>query len=108
MSVASALKREGVTQGWNFIIENATGEAPYIERTEVGNFITWKPGQAKKMETYLDKAMKEEEYDPEGINVDVDLMPVLLPLLVKKTIGYVVGAVAIIFFAGQYVGRQGR
>jgi hypothetical protein len=102
-SIGTSLKREGVTQGWQFIIKNATGEDPYIRRTDRGNYITWKPGQADKMRKYLNRAVSEEsDYNPEGINVDVDLLPVLLPLAVQKTIGYIAIYTAAVFLLGKF------
>jgi len=102
-SITGALKREAVTMGWSYIIKNATGEEPNIRRAEKGNYITWKPGQARKMETYLNRAMTEEtDYDPDGINVDVDLAPVLFPLAVKKSLGYIVAYTALVFIIGRF------
>jgi hypothetical protein len=94
-------KREGLTQAWSLWIKSATGEAPIIQRHATGVNILWKPGQAKKMRDYLDKAMSPSttEKGPdgkpkEGVNVKVDFKTVLLPLAIKKSWLYVVGGVA--------------
>ena len=106
-SIGTSLKREAVTQGWIFIIENATGQNPVVERSASGNSISFRPGQARLFEQYLNKAISTEpEYDPDGINVDVALMPVLMPLLIKKTIGWVVAYTALAVIAGRYIWKR--
>lgn len=95
-SVSTELKREGVAQAWSIWIRSATGEAPYIDRHANGVNISWKPGQAAKMEQYLSNAMKPSEPDPDALNVNVPLTPVILPLALKKSIGYIAAYTALI------------
>ena len=51
--------------------------------------IDWQPGQAALMEQYLMKSMQKPASD-DDINVQVNMMPVLIPIAIKKSIGYVV------------------
>jgi len=98
-SVGLSLKREAAIAGWSLWIGSVTGSPPIVNRVPDGANLTWKPGQALLMEKYLSDAMAGGERDPNDLNVGVNLGPVLYPLLVKKTIGYLVGytlAVAII------------
>lgn len=89
-SVGKALKREGVVQAWTLWILNATGERPNVTRHEDSVEIDWKPGQAAKMERYLHEAMQPKPQSPDDLNVNVNMIPVLVPLAVKKSVGYVV------------------
>lgn len=88
--LATTAKREAAIQGWNLWIKSVTGEFPIIQRHKNGADIKWRPGQAAKMEQYLYKAMSAPtKEDPNALNVNVPLAPVLIPLTIKKTIGYV-------------------
>lgn len=89
-SISTTVKREALTQAWAAWIMSATGERPNITYYDDGVDITWKEGQARKMEEYLAAAMAEKEPDPNAANVNVALAPVLLPLALKKSLGYIV------------------
>ena len=43
----ASFKQAAVTSGLVLFIENVTGETPYVNYGDV-NYISWKPGQAKK------------------------------------------------------------
>jgi len=102
-STGLTLKREAVTQAWQLWIKSATGDTPVIERYPDGVDISWKPGQAQKMEQYLSEAMKPGKPDPDALNVSVKLGPVLYPLIIKKTLGYAVAYTAIVAIATKLI-----
>lgn len=87
-NIATIAKREAITQGWNLFITSATGQSPMITRYSEGVNIDWYPGQARKMEQYLLSSM-ETKLEPGDANVSVNLTPVLVPLGIKKGIGWV-------------------
>lgn len=97
-SIGDKFVREAVTQGWNVMINNATGQPPIIQRGENENTIYWRPGQAKEMATYLSNAMSGES----SIGVNIDLMPVLTRLAWKKGWPFLLGIPLFIFLAGKY------
>jgi hypothetical protein len=97
------LKREATALAWGAFIGNATGESPIVNRFDDAITIDWKPGQAKKMRDYLTSAM-DKEPTPNDLNVNVNLAPVLVPILIKKYWIYVLG-----FGTAAYViGRLSR
>lgn len=100
--ISTTLKREAVTQGWNLWISSATGQAPIIERHSDGVNIKWNPGQAQKMEAYLNDAMTAPS-SPDDLNVDVDLKPVLIPLMIKKSVGWVALYSAVLVFGTKFL-----
>lgn len=102
-NIGLALKREAVAQAWSLWISTATGETPNVDRTAEGVDITWKPGQAKKMEAYLSEAMETGEPSPDDLNVNVPLAPVILPIALKKSIGWIALYTAIIVVGTKLV-----
>lgn len=93
---SSSVTREVVTQVYVYIIESITGESPNINREQHRTYISWRPGQAKKLQDFLaaqfeEKPMtaKEVEAGPPSLlpfsEVIVDTKSVLTPLLIKKT-----------------------
>lgn len=102
---ALTLKREGVAQAWNLWITSATGEAPIMERHENGIDIKWNPGQAVKMEQYLNGAMTAPS-SPDDLNVSVDLKPVLIPLVIKKTVGWLTLYSALLVFGTKFLWKK--
>jgi hypothetical protein len=102
-TIATTAKREAATQAWSLWITSVTGEAPVIQRKADGVDIRWRPGQARKMENYLSQAMQTKEKDPNDLNVSVDLAPVLIPLTIKKTIGYVAAYTAAVVILTKVV-----
>ena len=102
-SMGTSLKREAITQGWSLWILSATGESPFVERHDAGANIKWRPGQAKKMEQYLLAAMKGGEPDPNDANVSVPLGPVLIPLVIKKYIGYAAAYTALLVIGTKLI-----
>jgi hypothetical protein len=106
MSVKTTLKREALTQAWIMLIHNATGKEPIVERFSNGAKISWHPGQAKLMEKYLADAMKgSDKPEPDALNVDVNLAPVLLPLAVKKSLGWIVLYTGLVYATFKILGR---
>ncbi len=93
-SVGTQLSREGLTQAWALWIQTATGQYPNIDRHENSVDISFKSGQASKMEAYLYDAMSSKPTGADDLNVNVDLKPVLIPLAVKMSVGYVAGYTA--------------
>ena len=103
---ALAAKRELMTQGWSLWINSATGQDPNVTRYADSVAITWKAGQAEKMEAYLAKAMKGSKHDPNDLNVGVDLGPVLLPLALKKSLGYIAAYTAFTILATKLIWKK--
>jgi len=101
--IAITLKRTAAVTAWSLWINSITGQAPNISQKPNGVDITWKPGQAKKMERYFSDAMKPSTPDPHALNVNVDLKPVLLPLVAKKTIGYIAGYTVLIIIGTKLI-----
>lgn len=88
-NISLTLKREATVGVWTALISSATGQSPLISRRPDGVDINWRAGQAKKMENYISNIItpKKGVFAPEGesINVKVDLKPVLIPLIIKKS-----------------------
>ena len=84
------------TQAWTALIKQATGESPTVTRVGNKNVLVWKPGQAKKMQAFLERQIsgKSSPSAPGrgpsqggGLgfgNVDIDWKPVIIPLVIKK------------------------
>lgn len=88
-NISLTLKREAAVGAWTALISSATGQGPLINRRSDGVDIDWRAGQAKKMEEYISNMItpKKGVSGPKGesINVNVDLKPVIIPLIFKKT-----------------------
>lgn len=92
-------KREATVQGISYWINGITGEDPLVVRKSDGATIKWKPGQAKRMTNYLLSIGKSSKGQPgvpgspgeKGLNVDLELMPVIVPFVVKKYWLYATG-----------------
>ena len=91
---ASSVTRELVTQTYAYIIESITGSQPVIKRESRKTFITWQPGQAEKLRTFLMAQLKEKSLTSEELatgppsllpfsEVIIDTKSVLMPLLIK-------------------------
>ncbi len=93
-------KRTLATAGWKALIFSVTGEAPYENKGPRKTVITWKPGQAAKMEQFLKEtlfkpAFGKGTYNPKGFNTEVDLSSVLMPLFLKQYWPYIAGLLLI-------------
>lgn len=101
MSLSVTLKREAAAQGYAMVIRNATGMDPIIQRTTQYTYIKWRPGQDKLMVDYLmDLTKPSSQYNPNDLNVDLELKPVLLPFLFKKYWTWLAGTILISGLAG--------
>jgi hypothetical protein len=109
--VGTALKRESAVQGYRIFIKSATGVDPYVARSRNGAELTWKPGQARKMEGYLGKlipfnywyrkekaADKKDPATGEPLNVNVAWGKVFLPLALKTIVPPLVIYTALIIY----------
>lgn len=94
----ASFKQTAITQGAILFIENVTGEAPYVNYTDTVNYITWKPGQAKKFADYL--------MQPSDIGVDIALAPLLPSIIIKKAGVYILAYTAAIFALTKYLGKK--
>lgn len=102
------LKREAVITGVSYIVEEATGETPIVERLENKTEIKWRPGQARKMTDYLldltksgKKTGKPSGKPSEGLNVDIEISPVVIPLVFKKYWPYLLGFSTTLIMIGR-------
>lgn len=107
--LSSRPDRELITEGWSLLIDKATGERPIVQHLDDKNKIVWRAGQAKKMEQYLSGLMKPGKQitavpgAPGAFDlsqVEVDMKPVLTPLIIKKVLPYLaVYSIALFYLA---------
>lgn len=104
--------REAVAQLYSLGLEKILGDKPLIKRYDNHTLITWKEGQARAMQKYIariiwsvgkpvDKAPSREFSLSE---VQVDMKPVLVPLVLKTVLPFL----GIYTFLVFYMGRQSR
>lgn len=99
LALSPNVGREAAAQGVSWLVNNITGEYPNIDRAPQNTSITWKPGQAKKLQTYLEGKMKPS--DTPGFGLDIDYKSVIMPIVYKKAIPWVLGASAILILLGR-------
>lgn len=87
LNLGSALKREAVAQGYNLWITSTTGQAPVIKRYSDSIEIIWNEGQANVMANSILASMAAPK-SPDDLNVNIDFMPVIIPIAIKKGIGW--------------------
>lgn len=103
-NIQLTLKRQATALAWSELINNATGERPIVINQPNGVKINWKPGQAKKMQEYLNESI-DAESSPDDLNVDVDLAPVVIPLILKRYWQYAGGLMLAVYFLGRMQGK---
>ena len=99
-SVQLKLKREATVQGVSYLVNSITGQDPVVVRKPDGVKIKWHPGQASKLTDYLLSLGKTQPLTEsgvpggtieEGLNVDVSILPVIVPFVIKKYWLYAAG-----------------
>lgn len=107
--------REAVTQIYALGIENITDEKPLIERTPNRNFITWQSKeQIRKMQKALTSLIlpdfrKEPVIPSKEFSLDevqVDMKPIIVPLVLKTLLPSIAIYTAIVWYAARKTKRR--
>jgi len=77
--------------------EKFTGARPSVKVTNQKTIYYWQGNELVKMRAWLADQMKAKPYDPNGLNVDFDWMPVVQPIITP----YGIGALALL--AGMFI-----
>jgi len=101
--------REAVTQLYALGIEKIIGEQPQINRYDDKTIITWKPGQAKKMQSYVARVfIGTAKAAPEApgkefalSEVQVDVRPIIAPLVLKTVLPFMAAYTLLIWYAAR-------
>jgi len=74
------------------------GSPPNVSLTDSGGIVSFSPDQATKIQNMMQSTSGGSN------NVQVDLLPVVLPVIVKMALPWVLGIVAL----GVVIGRQSK
>ena len=108
--------REAVTQLYVLGVQSIINEKPLVKRFEDHNLVTWKEGQAKKMEKYISSLIWKmgKPSDKAGApskefslsEVQLDLKPVIFPLALKTIVPFIGVYTLGMFFLGRSSRRK--
>jgi len=86
------------TQAISLALNSIVGSSPTVEYTDTYGKISFTPDQVSKLQSMMQSTGSEAD------DVQIDFLPVILPVLVKKALPYVLGLLAL----GIIIGRKSK
>ena len=103
MDELTQLKAQGIGAALKLI----TGELPKIDQYPDHYTVYWSKDQQPKVSAFLDSTIDKMTADTKEVNpIQIDLLPVILPVALKRIVPYILAYSALIFFIGNLTGSK--
>ena len=96
-SVLTGISVEALTLG----IKQLTGSTPSTRIENGQTIIYWEGDELTKAQNWLQQQTQTTPYDPNGININIEWLPVVQPMLALPVAGLTLGALGA-FLLGRF------